>query len=259
MISLPPPSLHSKCLAFCFAALTSSASFAVVTAPYANDFTGDVDDFSETADVRWTLDTTAGTYTNSDSSGNRSSASTLELSNLGGGETRDFQITTEYTISSIINDDTTIGFGALGSDSGFAYEDGINSLYLADVRLNGETRILKLDGAGVAANLASGSLTGNIGDLQTDVPYTMSLTGTYSGGNLTLDFAVSGGGDSSSISGTDTGTLLEGRNFGFRNRTHNTNGELSVGFQEISVVPEPSMAFLALASTAGLFIRRRRC
>lgn len=93
------------------------------------------------------------------------------------------------------------------------------------------------------------------------VPYTLTLTASYSGAsNLTINFTLSGGANSTTISFTDT-TPRTGQLFGFRDLV-GTNPQstvsLNVDYDNLVIVPEPTSAGLLGAAIGACALRRRR-
>lgn len=153
----------------------------------------------------------------------------------------------------IVGTSTTIGFGALGSNSSLA-----SPSYLADVSFGGASnsiiRILKLGTPNTTIATASSP---NL--LATEVTYTLSLVGDYTSSGLDLTLTLDNGTTQTVINGIDA-TPLTGQWFGFRNRTNNASGgALTASYDNFSlVIPEPASAALLAVGTLLLMVRQRK-
>ena len=188
-------------------------------------------------------------YENTISGTTGSSTSALQFTNLVGS---DFEITSSFQISDI-STVLNIGFASFGAASSFG-----NGLYLADINVGGDMRIVSIFG-GTTTGFTGG--TGSLGvALNTTDTYDLTLAGSYSGSTLTLDFTVSNGTESATLTATDT-TPRTGEYFGLRVNNAAAGDDLVVGFNNYSAaIPEPSYGGLMIGFMviAALYIRRRR-
>ncbi|GHC09742.1 PEP-CTERM sorting domain-containing protein [Cerasicoccus arenae] len=233
------------------AVLLATASTNAVVLGYSNNFSTSVADFTETTDVQWTLG--SGVYTNAFTAGGATASSaTVNVTDLGPVGT-DWSISTTFSISTL-ESGMTFGFGALGTNTAFSGGAG-NPYYLADVNTAGSVRILEI--ASSPADLGGTKTSLPDGGLQTDTNYTMTLSGTYSGGTLTMDLSITDGVNIGSVIGATDASSLTGQNFGFRNRIPNA-GTYSVSYDNFSIVPEPGSAALIMSACVGMLLMMRR-
>ncbi|MBC2602906.1 hypothetical protein [Puniceicoccus vermicola] len=244
-------SIASACVLF-----SSLSASVAATIPYQDNFQEttvgqDPAGWAEGGAGAWTIASggSGNIYQSTISGTTGASTTAVQLTNLVGS---DFEISSSFQvsdISSVLN----IGFASFGAVSSFG-----NGLYLADINRGGDMRIVSIFG---------GTTTGFTGDtgtlgtvLNTTDTYELTLTGSYSGATLTLDFTVFDGTNSTTITATDT-TPRTGEYFGLRVNNAATSDALVVGFNDYAVaVPEPGFAGLMIGFlTAGfLLIRRRR-
>jgi len=240
-------------------AIASAATFAAVSAPYSNDFSTSVADFTQNGSG-WSLDTVNGRYISAIAATNTTVSSTVQATGISAG----FSVSTTFTITSNTNGThatngstvyNTIGFGALGNQANMT--SGGN-YYLADVATDGSLRILKLTNG---ASDGGPSVTG-AGALTVGTNYTLTLTGiptTGTGYNLVLTLFNSTGGVISTVS-SNVAAGPTGDYFGLRDRTNGNNAALTTSFDNftINAVPEPSSLLLGSLALAGAVILRRR-
>ena len=233
------------------------ADAAVVSFPYFNDFSSSVADFATGGGGSWGLNIGAGIYSNIIGTSETVGSRTVQLPKFAAPQNGGmFRMETRFMLNSFSSATTTVGFGALGSNSNLA---GTGSFYLADIQLGqsgGTLRLFRINVGGT--NVALGSATLGGAALALDTAYDLVLTGVYApNGNLTLSIALAGGGKSGSHSATIlAANVLQGENFGFRNRT--AGGTLGVDFDFFAITPEPGRALLLLLGGIGLLARRRR-
>ena len=227
-------------LAAAIAACSSWSAGGIISVPYWNDFSVDADDFSTLG--TWTLDTSNQVYNTTISAASTESRALVTASDLGGSPTtaKSFWMSSDFTINQLSGGSpATIGLRAL-------------STYTADIQEGGGMRIW------------GGSLNTNVigtfpGGLQTDTLYTMSLLGTYYGDKLTLEFSVTDGTLTTSVSREGIASPATGQDFGLRNRTSSTYSQpLDVDFHNFTLIPEPSSFLLAVLGLTVLVPARRR-
>ena len=93
------------------------------------------------------------------------------------------------------------------------------------------------------------------------VPYTLTLRATYNGANnLTMDFTLSDGNNTTSVSFTDT-TPQTGSAFGFRDVVGTfpqSSVALNIHYDNLVITPEPSIVALITTGFAAYAFQRRR-
>ncbi|WFB35979.1 PEP-CTERM sorting domain-containing protein [Kiritimatiellota bacterium B12222] len=245
-----------------FLTLLSASSLCVQAAvllPYSNDFSSSVADFS-TQGGSWNL--SGGSYTNTDGSGSTSTA-TIDVTGIGGASPQDFTLTTTLSISgagSNGNAHDTFGFALFGET---ASAPGSEYL-LIDWSVNENMRILSIGGSGNGSLVnSSKSSTFNFAN---DTAYTMSLDFDYTGTDLVVTFGITDGINSDSLTSSSfsTSSALNSSYLAFRNREpiNTTDGNLSVSYDELSIVaiPEPNTLAMMLISGLSLMVvgMRRR-
>lgn len=213
--------------------LLGSSLHGQVTAPYSNDFSSNISDFTTSGD--WTLNTTDDVL-EYNSSGTANSIAAVDTTNLGGdaNSALDFELTTVFSVNSLSGTVFT-GVGLLGNDTGLS-GGGSNPYYLLDLKDDGGMRILELNTSNTT--LATGTFAG--GALAASDTFTLTASGSYAGGELTITFTIDDGTDSTTIAGVDA-TPLTGTVFGLRNRATSGNS-LSLDYSSfnLAVIPEPS-------------------
>lgn len=246
-----------------------------LAATYTNDFsgTGANTDFPTETNGSWVVG--SGVYRSNYNTSETPSSASISVPGIAG---TNFIISTQFTVASastapVNTGVNTLGFGVLGGNATFSGDTVPNAYYLADFSFaNGPTapsadvarlRILCLgDAAGFTAgsslNNTDGPTTGFA--IQKDVTYTLRLTGTYSGSTLNLALRLFDATGTVQIGNTafasDTSPLV-GSNFGYRERTGTTT-VLDVSYDNLSIIPEPSVALLAgVAGLGWVGIRRR--
>jgi|GEM_PF-2520407 len=92
----------------------------------------------------------------------------------------------------------------------------------------------------------------------------MSVTGTYSGTDLTLDLSISDGIDTDTLNtGAFSAASYEGAAMGLRARSGQTTGGgqtvfgTTVEYDNFSVIPEPGTLVLTGLALCGLLVSRR--
>jgi hypothetical protein len=207
--------------------------FAVVeTTPQAAVSLPFVDDFNDTAVGPWVQ--TNGTYTHNGSAlgvvaGSGVGGASVEVPGLGGAGTAGFTAT--VVLDPVTN--ATAGFGLLSGSSNFGAAN--NKYYLVDIAPDsgGRIRIAQIDmsESGTVVIGDTGLQTAAISYSTAEV-YTLTVTGSYGTGGLTLDYTVtSTGGDNVNLVVTDP-TPLTGQYFGIET----FNGQ-TVSFDDFSLVP----------------------
>ena len=189
------------------------------------------DDFNDTAVGPWVQ--TNGTYTHNGSTlgvvaGANVGGASVEVPELGGASAANFTAT-------LVLDPTTTATGGGGLLSGAGnFGAANNKYYLVDVTgtAGGQIRIGQIDisGSGTVVIGDTGLHTAAISYSNSEV-YTLTVTGTYGIGGLTLDYTVtSTGGDNVNLVVTDS-TPLTGQYFGIE-----TFNAQTVNFSNFSLV-----------------------
>ncbi len=220
-----------------------------------------------------------GGYQNAFTGDDTASSASVSVAGVAGTS---FTMSTQFTVNTVnppTGSVSTIGFGALGGDAVFSASSLANAYYLADFGYayamnaaggdKGRLRILALGDTqiGYSATNTGGNFNGNTTNLaiQTGVTYTLRLTGTYSGGSLSMSLGLFDAAGTTQIGTSATATdatPLTGSNFGIRNRnSSNSSGtsSLNATFDNFSVtnIPEPSTALLGTLGALALLRRRR--
>lgn len=222
------------------------------TVPFFEDFEDGVADgfsFSSAYSVN------AGTYDISIDADAVVRNSTVDLTNADGAPGITISTDAEFSVFN-----GSVGFAAYGTNSGVS----TGAFYLLDItglgtNSNTGLRILELNGNG-GVNVTA-DLPVSFGFVATD-PFSLSadFVPGAAPGSIDIEFTLTQGSDSFSISGTDA-TGLTGDAFGYRTRTTSGgNGQLVGSFDNFSVTAIPEPGSLALAATGALLIglRRRR-
>ena len=180
------------------------------------------------------------------------SASRLTLTNAVG---TNFKLSTKLTIDAASS--TTSSYSAyagvvflgVSSTVGYAAEVIVSGSAAGSIQLVKDATVVASD---------------NTGSFSLSTPYTLSLSATYAGAsNLTLDFTVSDGTTSRTISFTDT-TPANGQLFGFRNRedvffpTGGAITTVNVDYDNLIIVPEPSTVALITVGFSIYASRRQK-
>ena len=231
-----------------------SASAAVVSVPYSNDFTAG-EDFTESPASVWSLDTSAGTYTyTSEFSTGRA---TLTADGLGGTvDPSDFTATTSFSVSDSSDNSNadTNGLLLLGED-----EDP-GEYILVDFSSRSLLRIINIGGPGNGSLVNTSQNTSGDGvTFAENQSFTLSVDGTYDAvGNLSLSASVTDGVNTSTLTASDLvlGGNYDGAGFGLRSRFGAGGGEVTAAYDSFSVVPEP--ASFALLGLGGFCLMTRR-
>ena len=151
--------------------------------------------------------------------------------------------------------------GTVASSSGDRYQvsyylDGVTGIPAGKLYLT-ESNLFFGDGLGGA--LSAGTLAIVLGDI-----YTLSLTGTPSGGSLAVSATLTNTTSSSSITvaATDSANILTGSFFGYLDSVRAQDGgttAINVDFDDFSAaVPEPATAVLFMLGCAALAACRLR-
>lgn len=254
-------------LLFLIPALISTEAF---SASLLNDFSSSPFT-AETIDTQWAVG--GGTYNNTAPATTATSAS-FSLAGISGS---DFTLSTQFTVSTTTTAPTggvsTVGFGLLGLDSSFSGSSSGGAYYLADFGYAngmgnqglGRLRVIAIGDSATGITTGVGSAFDNTEvnyAIQTGSTYTLKLTGTYSGGTLSMVLGLYDAAGTTQIgtSGSlaDT-TPLAGNNFGYRNRA-DTGGTTDLSFDNYALqsVPEPSVFALMVPAIALLARRRTR-
>jgi len=238
--------------------------------PYTNDFSSTALTNAAPAG-NWSL--SGGNFNNVVTTTTATPTASEQVTGVAGN---DFVVSTRFTLNSVTpatTGFTSLGFGILATDGAFSSTGG-NTLCLLDWSLagpatvatvpRGNLRILKQGGGSFASSATGlsdgGGFVGNSVPLGTE--FLLKVTGTYSGGSLTLTFGVWNSAGTAQIGTSATATdsaPLTGQFFGFRNRNPNTTASYNASFNDFNVVavPEPTFSAAALAA-GGLMLRRRR-
>lgn len=235
-------------LSLCFP-LASALHAASVTAPYVNDFSTSVADFTENNDPNWSLE--AGDTYQFFTTGKNYAGSAMVTATGFGATYEDFVVSTTFTVTSKASGGTfNWGMALLGND-----EDP-GTYILADLSSDGSFRLINVGGSGTSLDVdESGSFSYAL-----NTSYTLTATGTYSGSNLTLKLDISNGVISNSITAAafDASTHYTGAAMGLRSRS-GSGGGTTVQYDSFSIVPEPSSyALMAGACMLGFVMLRRR-
>ena len=234
------------------------------------DYSVEVDGVAGSNDLQASITGVSATTGTTGVAANRSAA--IVFPTLPG---TDWTISTEfvlddYTAPATANDNTiNMGLAALGSSANFTTGTNYRLLYTLDSPTATQIGRITLSESGGGTGLTGvlSSVAANAVTLGT--PYQLTLSGSYSGGILTLNGTLTGGdGTTLTVSGTDT-SVLTGTNFGYRtavNAQRNGNTALNtavtasvdVDYDNLSVVPEPGSAILASCGLGGVLLRRRR-
>ncbi len=228
--------------------LASALHGAVVSTPYSNDFSSSVADFTETADVNWSL--VGEKYQYFTSLDNNPGSAMVTASGLG-ATYADFVVSTTFEVTAKASSGVfNWGLSLLGND-----EDP-GTYILADLSSGGDFRIINVGGSGTGDDVnESGSFSYAL-----NTTYTLTATGTYSGTNLTLKLDITDGDSSNSITAAafDASTDYTGSAMGLRARS-GSGGGTTVQYDSFSIVPEPgTYALLAGCFMLSYVMIRRR-
>ena len=263
-----------------FAVFLVSAPLRAATLPYFENFDDDpvgtlppselapeLGAFVESADSAWTVisDGIDGqSYRNVFTTDNTPTSTGINFSGVLGGPAdtaQSFTLSIDFRFNGGTSANSTVGLGFLGSSNAFnpGYFVDLNYAQGGSMTPAGQLRFVENGG------IISGAI--DAGTPTIGVVYKLTLSGLYVDSNgdeindrLDLTASISGGTDSSALSGTITfndPTPQAGTWFGIRNR--NNVGDLNVDFDNFSVaaVPEPASAALVLLGGVSLIFRRR--
>jgi hypothetical protein len=263
LTSRPSRAAYSAALVLLLAGAGASRA---ATIPFSDNFNSDTPgstagftEFSggNTSTTAFVVSTPAATF-NNDSVFNNATSAAMQFTNSGTGVNFVEKVTVTPTAvgSSLANN--FYGLGALGTSADLTNADPIqanNTFYLADVQGSSAIRILRVVN-GTATSIVSGTYAGT---LAIGTAETLTLTGTYSGGSLTLSFNVTDGVNSTTITAPVEAAPLTGQFFGIRNRNANPSGANATATEDnFSVVPEPASCTLAAIPALAALLRRRR-
>jgi len=198
---------------------------------------------------------TAGVYRNLLGGQRAQSSAAINVTNL---QATDFVLSTTFVVDShgVVTPpalaDIRVGLGALGSGPNFPSSGYQLSYELLDIgnnsSTNGALQIYKADQ--LIGGFPFVTLPVAIG-----TPYTMTLTGTYSGSGLLLTGMLRDGNSSITVTALDS-TPQMGTYFGYYNLAQgqvNRSAQVNVSYDNFSIaVPEPSE--LALVGVGAAFI-----
>jgi len=253
--------MHNLTLFFFLAVGCCANTFAsaAIVAPYSNDFSASVADFSPTLSGQWSL--ISGKYQNQIIAdmipGNESSSSTRQFLGLGGSPftAKDFSLSTVFTITNSVGDFNSLGYAILANNADAT--TNANSFYLADVYVGGGAFNAQMRFAeiGVAPTLATTMFNLNKVLLQ-GIPYLLQVEGKYAAnGDLNLKLELTGDNDYDflQLPPIPAINVLAGDYFGYRDRTGTTTSSLTVEYDSLNVtaIPEPSAIGLVAASLLG--------
>jgi hypothetical protein len=258
--------MHKLTLYFLFAlgCCANTLLAAPITSPFFNDF-GDASsvlNHTATASGQWSV-LPSGKYQNeiiADMiSNNESSSSMLEFTDLGGSPAtaKDFVFSTVFTITKSTGSFNTVGFAILGNSANAT--TNASSHYLADVYVGGSLMNAQLRFAEIGP---MPKLTTTMFDLEKilmeDIPYLLQVEGKYAdNGDLKLKLELSGDNDYDfyTIDAIPANDVLQGKFFGYRDRTGNATSELTVEFDTLNItaIPEPSSLGIVAASLIGSY------
>ncbi len=244
---------------------------AAIVAPYSNNFSTSVADFSPTLSGQWSL--VAGKYQNQIIADlipeNNSSSSMLQFSNLGGSPltAKDFSINTEFTITNSVGDFNSLGYAILASNADAT--TNATSFYLADVFVGGGATNSQLRFAEIGATPTLATTTFNLNKiLLQNIAYLLQVEGKYAvNGDLNLKLELSGDSDYDfyQIPPIPASNVLTGNYFGYRDRTGTLTSALTVEYDNLTItaIPEPSSIGFVAGSllggyALGSYWRRRR-
>jgi hypothetical protein len=251
------------------AALTACAPLTARAAafPYTNDFSGSGanTDLPNESNTNWTV--SGGTYNTAESgiTGQLTTSASVQVTRPT--STTNFVQSTQFRVNSANGafDFFTVGFAALSSVA--APYGGTN--YLADFDFAdndtaiGRLRIIDQNG-GTNTTLINNNDAVAPSAIALNTTYTLRLTGTYAGSNLTLTLGVFDAAGTTPIGtpvmATDS-TPYAGTHFGYRDAAARTGSSgtvnYNVSFDNFQVVPEPATG--AAAALLGAFAAATLC
>jgi hypothetical protein len=159
-----------------------------------------------------------------------------------------FTISTRFRIDSFTTISTStlnLGFGVLGNDPNFSNGTQYRILFTVSSSNAGEPGTINIQENGTTfVSQARGTSIG----VALDTEYTLSVTGTYTGGTIALSATATRLDTNASTTTTVTdATPPSGQYFGYRTAVNAVGGSVSedIEYDNFTVVPEPASAALA--------------
>ena len=179
-----------------------------------------------------------------------------------------FTMSTNFTVDTLLVSGSPlstafVGFAVLATDPNYAFTSNprYQVSYVLDDDGTNPTGKLVLSEFNTGDNTIDAASAAAL-PVATGILYTLTASGSYSGGNLTLSATLSSTDGSISVSDVDTVGVLTGTNYGYLDRVFATGAggvsSLNVDYDNFSVVPEPNGLILAgVAVTLVVWCRRR--
>jgi hypothetical protein len=247
--------------------LGNTAALSAATTPFFDSFDsyslpGDPTPtgFTEETSGQWTVQPAGGgqDYQNAISSTGSISSALSVTSSSGVGfpalPGNAFTMSTNFTIDALTVSGSTlstafVGFAALATDPNYAFTTNPRyqvSYILDDDGINptGKLLLSEFNTGDHAIDAASAAAL----PVATGILYTLTASGSYSGGNLTLSATLSSTGGSISVSDVDTVGVLTGTNYGYLDRVFATR-DLAYWRQ---ILDEAGITFGIVAETADI-------